>query len=253
MNRFIKKILLPFVPLLPEDVRIWLVAKQKRVSFRDEKRRRVQRKKYWDFHIKNHEMLMLSIANYAFVNRPIDGYYMEFGCCSAVTMRLAWDNFHWIFPSWQFIAFDSFEGFPDIQEIDKQEIWQKGKASMDEEKFVACLLGHGIPQEKFQTVKGFYDKTLTSELQHKLLPTKAAVVYVDCDLYASTVPVLQFIVPFLQKGTVIVFDEWNAFWGDPDKGERRAFQEFQAENPSWNFEPFVSTNMAQAFICVPKE
>ncbi len=253
MNRFLKQILRPFISLIPVNVRIWLVAKQKGISFQAEKRRRVQREKYWKFHIDNHEKLMLSISNYAFVNRPIDGYYMEFGCCSAVTMRLAWDNFHWIFPEWKFIAFDSFEGFPEIQDIDRQEIWKKGKSSMDEQKFISCLLNHGIPLEKFSTVKGFYDTTLTSELQQKLLPTKAAVVYVDCDLYASTVPVLQFIVPFLQRGTVIVFDEWNAFWGDPDKGERRAFREFQEENPSWTFEPFVSTNMAQSFICVPKE
>ncbi len=251
MIRFLKKLLRPFVSFIPEDVRIWLVAWRKGISFRDEKRRRTGRQKYWEFHIDNHEKLLLSIANYAFVNRPIDGYYMEFGCCSAVTMRLAWDNFHWLFPSWQFVAFDSFEGFPEIQEIDRQEIWKKGKSSMDEGKFVACLLEHGIPREKFQTVKGFYDKTLTSELQQKLLPSKAAVVYVDCVLYASTVPVLHFIVPFLQKGTVIVFDEWNAFWGDPEKGERRAFREFQERNPLWTFIPFVSTNMAQSFICVP--
>ncbi|MEK7137604.1 MAG: TylF/MycF/NovP-related O-methyltransferase, partial [Patescibacteria group bacterium] len=163
-----------------------------------------------------------------------------------------WDAFHWLFPSLQFVGFDSFEGFPEIQQIDKQEIWQKGKSSMDEASFIQCLLDHGIPRERFVTVKGFYDRTLTPDLQRRLLPTKAAVVYVDCDLYHSTVPVLQFIVPFLQRGTVIVFDEWNAFYGDPEKGERRAFREFEQGNSQWQFMPFVSTNMAQSFICMPK-
>jgi hypothetical protein len=190
---------------------------------------------------------MLSIADFCRINRPIDGYYFEFGCYGANTMRMAWDHFHWMFP-WTFVAFDSFEGLPEIQNIDRQEIWEKGKLKMTEEDFIQCMRKHGMPRNRLLTVKGFYDSSLTAALQQKLLPTKAAVIYVDCDLYHSTIPILRFIPPFLQKGTIIVFDDWNCFHGDPRKGERRAFREFQKEHSSLRFEPFVATHAAQAFI-----
>ena len=148
------------------------------------------------------------------------------------------------------LAFDSFEGLPEIEEIDEQEIWEKGKLDTGEAEFTKIVTSAGLPRSKLTTIKGFYDKSLTPGLAEKLKPKKAAVIYVDCDLYVSTVPVLSFIVQFLQKGTVIVFDDWNCFHGDPDKGERKAWKEFIEGNPQLSFEPFVSTNEAQAFICI---
>jgi hypothetical protein len=58
---------------------------------------------------------------------------------------------------------------------------------------------------------------------------KAAVVLVDCDLYASAVPVLEFVAPLLQTGTILIFDEyWNL---GEDAGERRAHREFSERHP----------------------
>ncbi len=198
---------------------------------------------------ENMRKVFLSIARFAHINRPVEGYYFEFGSHEARTMRLAWRHFHHLF-KWDFVAFDSFEGLPEIEEIDKQAIWGKGRLMTSEEDFVRIVTRAGMPRSRLKTVKGFYDQSLTPELQASLLPRKAAVVYVDCDLYKSTVPVLSFIKPFLQVGTVIVFDDWNCFCGDPERGERRAWQEFRAAHPELRFVDFVSTNEAQAFICV---
>ena len=146
------------------------------------------------------------------------------------------------------MAFDSFEGLPEIAEIDEQEIWEKGKLKTTEEDFVRIVTKHGVPREKLMTVKGFYDTSLDEELKKRLLPAKASVIYIDCDLYTSTVPVLNFVKDFLQRGTIIVFDDWNCFHGDPDKGERRAFREFRERHPELIFEDFIQTNEARAFI-----
>lgn len=83
--------------------------------------------------------IFMSIARFAHINRPIDGYYMEFGCHEANTMRKAYDCFHHLF-DWTCVAFDSFEGLPEIGEIDEQDIWQKGKLKTGEEEFLnaAC-------------------------------------------------------------------------------------------------------------------
>lgn len=164
-------------------------------------------------------------------------------------MRMAWDAFHHLF-DWHYVAFDSFEGLPDISAIDRQEIWKKGKLKTDEEVFLATCHRHGMPAERLSTVKGFYDETLTPELRNRLGPRKAAVVYVDCDLYLSTVPVLDFVKDFLQPGTIIVFDDWNCFLADPDRGERRAWREFLEREPNLKFEEFSSTGMQKAFVFV---
>jgi hypothetical protein len=107
-----------------------------------------------------------------------------------------------------------------------------------------------MTSERLVTVKGFYERSLTPALRDRLLPQKAAVIYIDCDLYASAAVVLDFIVPFLQEGTVIVFDDWNCYYANPDRGERRAWREFLEAHPDLRFEPFVSTNEAASFVHV---
>lgn len=204
---------------------------------------------YMEFAHQNLRYLFLSIARFAHINRPITGYYFEFGSHEGRTMRLAWKHFQHLF-KWDFIAFDSFAGLPDIEDIDKQAIWEKGRLETKEEDFVRIVTQAGMPRNRLITVKGFYDQTLTLQLQQRFLPKKAAVIYVDCDLYKSTIPVLQFIKPFLQVGTVIVFDDWNCFYGDPNRGERLAWREFCEANPEFRFVKFVGTNEAQSFICI---
>jgi len=177
----------------------------------------------------------------------MEGYYFEFGCHGANTMRMAFDNFRYLF-DWHYVAFDSFEGLPDIAEIDRQKIWEKGRLKTSEEAFREICIAHGMPAERLVTVKGFYDDVLNEEMRQRFAGRKAAVVYIDCDLYKSTVPVLKFCRDFLQPGTVIVFDDWNCFWADPTKGERRAWEEFRRQNPNLNFESFVSNGMQAAFV-----
>jgi len=204
---------------------------------------------YSKFGLEERRRIFLSIARFHHINRPVPGYYFEFGCNEANTMRMAWDSFHYLFDR-QYVGFDSFAGLPAITEIDKQEIWEKGKLAYDEQLFINQVISNGMPREKLITVKGFYEDTLTDELAAKFVPQKASVVYIDCDLYTSTVPILKWIPQFLQVGTVIVFDDWNCFKGDPSRGERRAWHEFSKEHSDIGFEPFVSTGEAQSFICI---
>lgn len=204
------------------------------------------------YHIRNQaerEYMFMSIARFQNINRPIPGYYFEFGCHSANTMRMAWNNFQWLF-DFTYVAFDSFEGLPEIAAIDHQAIWEKGKLKTDEDEFVRICTRHGIPRNRLITIRGFYDRSLNAALAAKLLPKKAAVIYIDCDLYESTVPVLRFVRDFLQVGTIIVFDDWNCFHADPERGERRAFTEFCLANPELRFEKFVATDMQQAFVVI---
>jgi hypothetical protein len=90
---------------------------------------------------------------------------------------------------WTYVAFDSFEGMPEITEIDYNAMWKKGSSATSEAELIAILESGGMPRDRLITVPGFYDQSLTSETAERLLPQKAAVIYIDCDLYISTVPV----------------------------------------------------------------
>lgn len=195
--------------------------------------------------------IFMSISIFCFHNQPLNGYYLEFGCHKARTMRLAWDTFHSLY-DWNYVAFDSFEGLPEMDPADSMPIWKKGDLKTSEDEFVDLVVKNGMPRNKLRTVKGFYDESLTPALRDELLPEKAAVVYIDCDLYSSTITALNFAKDFLQKGTIVVFDDWFCFYGDPGKGERRAFKEFCERNPELVFEDYIQTNEAKAFIFLGK-
>lgn len=204
---------------------------------------------YTPFGVSERERLFLGVARFCHINRPVHGYYFEFGCHTGRTMQMAWKHSRHLF-DWSYVAFDSFEGLPEIDEIDRLEVFQKGKLATGEEEFVSILTKAGMPRDRLRTVKGFYDKTLTPGLAASLAPKKAVLIYIDCDLYASTVPVLEFIKDFLQVGTIIIFDDWFCYYGRADRGEQRAFAEFRDRHPELQFVPYMQTCEAQSFIFV---
>ena len=72
---------------------------------------------------------------------------------------------------------------------------------------------------------------------------------IDCDLYSSTVSVLDFLDNLLQDGSILMFDDWNCFGKSDERGERRAFREFLARHPIWRADPFVSFGWhGQSFV-----
>jgi O-methyltransferase len=84
---------------------------------------------------------------------------------------------------------------------------------------------------KVEIVAGWYDDVLNDEAKERLPLRAASVIWVDCDLYESTVPVLAFVTDYVQDGTVLIFDDWFCFRGDPHRGEQRAFREWLEKNP----------------------
>lgn len=242
MKNIIKKILKIFPENIEEAILHML-----RIIF--SKKYRYVINTYWKFGQNNRQNIFLSIARFMNINRPINGYYMEFGCNEANTFRMAYRTFRHLFDL-QYVAFDSFEGLPEVEGIDKMEVFHKGKLSFAEEKFIKTVKKVGITDKQLIVVKGFYEDSLNEALIQRLNKKKAAVIYVDCDLYTSTVSVLNFIKSFLQPGTIVVFDDWNCFYGDRDRGQKKAFFEFLDENPKLIFEDFVTDGEAKSFIFV---
>ena len=81
------------------------------------------------------------------------------------------------------------------------------------------------------------------------------MVHIDVDLYSSAKEVLNFILPLIVSGTVIIFDDWYCFPPGSNKGEMRALNEILEENPGLKLKEWKSySSFGKSFfvVSVPK-
>lgn len=169
------------------------------------------------------------------VGAQVEGDYLEFGVYMGNTFSHAYQWISPISPGMKFLAFDSFEGLPKPKGIDIKD----GYSSHFHEKQFACsqedfeqnIKNKGVDFNKVKVVKGWFDKSLSPEKTSEYGVSKIAVVWIDCDLYESTVPVLKYITPYLSVGSVIIFDDWRCYRNHPDFGEQLACREWLQANP----------------------
>ena len=136
------------------------------------------------------------LYDYVFTEKNLEGpiIYLEFGVSGGYSFTW-WlkKNLH---PGSGFTGFDTFEGLP--------EDWggfQKG----------AMSTGSKIPQtddKRATFITGLFQDTLPGYLK-TLDPQSRKVIMMDADMYTSTLFVLTSLAPFLQKGDIIFFDQFN--------------------------------------------
>lgn len=185
--------------------------------------------------LNRHRSEFFAVAMGYLKSSCVFGDYHEYGCYSATTFRMALTN-ACLFeldkhdPEMRFHAFDSFEGLPEVSpDLAHGSNWVKGSMAFGENEFRECISRHGVFVDRVCTHRGFFDRSLTPELQAELLGTerRIAFVNVDCDLYESATDVFRFIAPLLQTGTIIYMDDWYCgYHGAQDRGIPRAFFEF---------------------------
>jgi O-methyltransferase len=177
---------------------------------------------------------MMKIAMEFATHSKLNGDYLEFGVNKGESFIAA---FHFARRSglnaMNFYAFDSFRGLPEIKGIDAEGFahFREGAFACDMDQFRSIIASNGVALDRVNLVPGWYDEVLNEQTKGKLPLSSAAVIWVDCDLYESTVPVLDFITGYIQDGTIIIFDDWFSFRGDPNRGEQKAFAEWLANNP----------------------
>lgn len=139
----------------------------------------------------------------------------------------------------RFIAFDSFKGIPPVKGVDAlHPVFHEGTYACSEAEFRENVRKYGIADSKVISVPGFFRDTLNDATAKNLALKRVSVLHIDSDLYESARDALQFCTPFFDNGTIIVFDEWYQFYGNPDLGEQRAFGEWVCANPEWIVTPF---------------
>jgi hypothetical protein len=169
------------------------------------------------------------------IGADIYGDYLEFGVFQGTTFIYAYQFMSPHFQNMRFIAFDSFEGLPKPNGIDARNGYSsrffENEFACPEKDFIANLKSNGIDMNRVISIPGWFDETLNSNLANEIMLSSISVAWIDCDLYESTVPVLDFLTDYLKTGTVIVFDDWRCFRNHPDFGEQKACREWLERNP----------------------
>ncbi|ATN88710.1 glycosyltransferase [Mycobacterium phage Demsculpinboyz] len=141
---------------------------------------------------------MTSTLQHALSLQP-KGTALEFGVGQGKTLRM-------IAQQMPVVGFDSFQGLPDD--------WEPGRF---EKGHFACE----PPQVDNATlVVGLFEDTLPTFT----FPDDIGLVHIDCDLYSSTMTVLNHLEPHLRPGCILVFDEYHGAQRCVDH-EQRAFRE----------------------------
>jgi len=131
-----------------------------------------------------------------------DGAYYEFGIFKGYNLLFA----HKLEPFINCYGFDSFQGMPVVKGVHPHHSKGMYGASVDEVRH--HLVMHGADMRRVQLFDGFFGREWFKSLQEYPFEP-AAIAVIDCDLYLSAVPVLEFLVPLLRAGSVILFDEWK--------------------------------------------
>jgi len=169
----------------------------------------------------------------------IQGDYLEFGCYEGATFALAYKYMCLAKLNMRLFAFDSFRGYPKPVTSNVESSDLMGINAVSVERFKKILEKRGMKATDYTIVPGFYAESL-KEGPHKLGLQSAAFVYIDCVLYESTVPVLNFILPLLQTGTIIALDDFYCYKGDPERGEQLAMKEFLQRNPQITLNDYLN-------------
>jgi len=123
---------------------------------------------------------------------------VEFGSWGANTLRAVYEHLRASGVPRHMWAFDSFEGLPEpVHAYDEHPVWSnsRGQGQAGVDKFHAACAKHGIPRDAYTAVAGYYEDSLPP-LGPDMAPSDIALVYVDCNMYSSTVAVLEFLAPW---------------------------------------------------------
>jgi hypothetical protein len=178
----------------------------------------------------------------------ISGDYAEFGSEGANTISRAHEAITALGGGRHLWAFDSFEGLPEHSDPrDDHPMWAPG-VGFGIDRFHELCAGYGVPRDAYTAVAGYYDQTLPP-FGDDGGPVDIALAYVDCNMYSSTVTVLEFLRPRLKHGMIVAFDDYFCWSPTDPSGERVALLEFEAANPQWHFQHFKDFNWAgRAFV-----
>lgn len=175
------------------------------------------------------------LAHYIF---PEGGTCLEFGVWKGRSFVWQARQIYYHYPKSRLIGFDSWQGLPpETGGVWRPERHAEGQFSASRGEVSQALRSGDVDLRadlRFTLVDGFFENTLTPELQatiHDLI-----FVNIDVDVHSSTLDLLGFIGPLLRPGVMLYWDDWQ----DPNDynpkpwGERLAWEEwYERQSALW--------------------
>ena len=195
-----------------------------------------------------------------FVNRlGVPGDILEFGVFAGASLALLALSQHRHphgLPR-RVVGFDSFNGLPATH--DPHPVWREGAFGVNEWWHPTLPIGAPVAPDAVHDLFracALPEPTVVDgafvDAVPRVVPRDvgaAAIVHLDCDLYESTRDALAGVADVLQDGTMLLFDDWFLYHGNPERGEARALREFLAARPGWAAAHYTSYGVcANAFI-----
>lgn len=125
--------------------------------------------------------------------------------------------------------FDTFQGLPELTELDNKEKFHKGQYKSSLNKVKKYL-------RKYNSVyfyKGLFPKTIKS-----IKDIKFSLVNLDLDLYAPTKFALEFFYPRVNKGGILMSHDYSTI-----NAIKKVFDEFFKDKPETIIQTFGSQVM----------
>lgn len=163
----------------------------------------------------------------------ISGDYVEFGSWGGQSLSLAYKTIRDFGQQRHLWAFDSFRGLPPSDHPADHRWLKGGEGQGGVERFHEDCARLGVPREAYTVVEGYYSESLPAIGDGE--PRDIALAYVDCNMYRSTVEVLEFLAPRLKPGMIVAFDDYFCYSPTEVSGERLALHEFLDSHPEWSF------------------
>ncbi|MCB8943386.1 MAG: class I SAM-dependent methyltransferase [Ardenticatenaceae bacterium] len=183
--------------------------------------------KSWIAQHQPHPYLSSREELYAFVQEtavhPHPITLLEFGVYQGDSLQTwATLNTH---PHSQFIGFDSFEGLP--------EAWVNLSQTFALGSFSTAGKTPMMTDPRVHFVKGWFQQTLPPFLA-QFTPANPLIIHCDADIYPSTLYVLCQLNPYLQAGSIIIFDDFSSMlhdfraWDDYTRAFARQYEVLSA-------------------------
>ena len=132
------------------------------------------------------------LDSYQLATENVD--YLEFGVCGGSSFQWWVENI--THPQSTFYGFDTFEGLPE-----SWGVFNKGDMSADVPQ---------IDDTRVHFIKGLFQDSLPGFLaDHQLNNGKRKIIHLDADLFSSTLYALTSLAPYIKKGDILFFDEFN--------------------------------------------
>lgn len=141
---------------------------------------------------RRYKLYQYVLGSRGLTNSPIE--YFEFGVAQGHSFRW-WVKANTNKDS-RFYGFDTFEGLPESWGLFK-------KGDMD-------AIIPDIDDNRVAFYKGLFQQTFYPFTKsHDLKNDRIKVIHLDADLFSSTLFILTSIAPYLKKGDILLFDEFN--------------------------------------------